>query len=67
MNLPESSIGLVINDLETEGKFSKIYSWQLDEPKLKETNEPFNKSMNDWFHISSLVSFKFINYFNFYD
>ncbi len=35
--------------------FDEIHSWQLDEPKLTEKTESFNKVMNDWYIAMSIV------------
>lgn len=36
--------------------FEEINSWQLDEPKLNERTEPFNKAMSDWFKAMEIVT-----------
>jgi hypothetical protein len=72
LDLPESTIGLVLNDetndkntrqLSIESAFTKIYTWQLDNPKISPTTDPFAKSMNEWFSVADLVIYFEIFYF----
>jgi hypothetical protein len=64
LDLPESTIGFILNDetddknkrhLSVENAFTKIYTWQLDNPKISPTTDPFAKAMNEWFSVADLV------------
>jgi hypothetical protein len=69
LDLPESTIGIVLND-ETDAKnkrqisvetaFTKIYTWQLDNPKISPATDPFAKAMNEWFSVADVVIFLFL-------
>ncbi len=37
-------------------KFEKIYSWQLDEPKVNLQTDQFANALNDWYSVSEIVS-----------
>jgi hypothetical protein len=71
INLSDNMKGFIVNEIKNESDskekefkiestFDHLYSWQLDEPKLTKETESFNKAMNDWFAISSIVILFFL-------
>jgi hypothetical protein len=59
------SIGLIVSTekspteskstFEVVGKFNKIVSWHLDEPKVKENSDVLYKAVNEWLSASKIV------------